>query len=140
MSLKHKNKTKTSNQQNAIPIGIVINENAMNEYFHDVTKHTHDVMNNDININITKINNKLINTKMSMNKTYQNIRNPIMLKIAKQIEKLIKNFHINKNTLITTSSFDVINSKLEKIIKKMENPEIQFIKTPNGHQHTQNQK
>ena len=63
-----------------------------------------------------------------------------MLKIAKQIEKLIKKFHINKNTLITTFNFDVINSKLDKIIKKMENPETQLIKTPNDHQHTKSKR
>ena len=97
-------------------------------------------MYDDINLNITKTNSHLINAKKTMNKTYQNVKNPIMLKITKQIEKLIKNLHMNKNTLITTSNFDVINSKLDKIIKKMKNPEIQFIKTPNGHQHTQNQK
>ena len=75
-----------------------------------------------------------------MDKTYQDIKNPIMLKIAKQIEKLSKNLHMNKNTLITASNFDVINSKLDKMIKKMKNPEIQLIETLNGHQHTQNQK
>ena len=63
-----------------------------------------------------------------------------MLKITKQIEKLIKNFHTNKNILIITFNFDVVNPKLDKIIKKVKNSEIQFIKTPNGHQHTQNQK
>ena len=70
MSLKYRNKTKTSNQRNAIPIEIVINENAVNECFHNTTKHTHDVMNDDINLNITKINNHLINAKKAMNKTY----------------------------------------------------------------------
>ena len=75
-----------------------------------------------------------------MNKTYQAIKNSTMLKIAKQIEKLIKNSHMNKNTLIITSNFNVINSKLDKIIKKMEISEIQLIETPNSHQHTQNQK
>ena len=75
-----------------------------------------------------------------MNKTYQNVKNPIMLKITKQIEKLIKNFYMNKNILIIMLNFNVINSKLNKIIKKVKNPEIQFIKTLNGHQHTQNQK
>ena len=100
-------------------------------------KYTHDVMNDDINLNITKINSHLISVKKIMNKTYQNIKNPIMLKITKQIEKLIKNLHINKNILITAFNFDVINSKLNKIIKKMKNSEIQFIKTFNDHQHTQ---
>ena len=121
-------------------IEIIIKENAINDYFHDATKYTHDVMYDDINLNITKINSHLINVIKAMNKAYQNIKNPIMLKITKQIEKVVKNFHINKNTLIITSNFDVINSKLNKIIKKMDNPEIQLIKTPNGHQHTQNQK
>ena len=105
-------------------------KNAINDCFHDATKHTHDVMYDDINLNITETNSHLINTKEAMNKAYQDIKNPIMLKIAKQIEELIKNSHMNKNTLITTSIFNVINSKLDKIIKKMENPEIQFIETP----------
>ena len=112
----------------------------IDDCFHDITEHTHDVMNNDINLNITKINSHLINAKKAMNKTYQDIKNPIMLKITNQIEKLIQNFHINKNTLITTSNFDVINSKLNKIIKKVKNPEVQLSKTLNDHQHTQNQK
>ena len=140
MILKHRNKTKTSNQRTAIPVEIATSENAVDDCFHDAIEHTHDVMNDDINFNITKINSHLINAKEAMNKTYQDIKNPIMLKIAKQIEKLIQNFYINKNTLITTFNFDVINSKLNKIIKKMKNPEVQLSKTPNDHQHTQNQK
>ena len=63
-----------------------------------------------------------------------------MLKITKQIEKLIQSFHINKNILITTFNFDVINSKLDKIIKKMKDSEVQLSETLNGHHHTQNQK
>ena len=60
-----------------------------------------------------------------------------MLKIANQIEKLIKNSQLNKNTLVNMFSFDVINSKLDKIIKKIQKPEIQFVKTSNQ-QETQN--
>ena len=140
MSLKLRDKTKTFNQRNAIPIENAISENAVDDCFHNVTKHTHDVMNHDINLNITKINSHLINAKEAMNKTYQDIKNPIMLKIAKQIEKLITNPYMNKNTLINMFNFNVINSKLNKIIKKIENPEIQLIETPNGYQHTPNQK
>ena len=140
MSLKHRNKTRTSNQRNAIPVENVISETAIDECFHDAIQHTYDVINDDINFNITKINNHLISAKEAMNKTYQIIKNPIMLKIAKQIEKLIKNLHMDKNTLITMSDFDVINSKLDKIIKEVENPENKLIETPNGHQQTQYQK
>ena len=118
MLLKHKPKIKTLNQRNVISIENAINENAMNECFHEITKHTHDIMNHNTNLNITKINSHLTNAKEAMNKTYQDIKNPIMLKITKQIEKLIKNFHMNKNTLITTFTCDVINSKLNIIIKK----------------------
>ena len=48
-------------------------------------------MNDDINLNIMEINIHLTNAKEAMNKAYQDIKNPIMLKIAKQIEKLIQN-------------------------------------------------
>ena len=96
----------------------------MNKCLHDITKHTPDVMNNDIKFNLTKIDSHIINAKEAMNKIYEDIKNPIMLKIAKQIEKLITNFYLNKNTLTTMFNFDVINSKLNKIIKKIENSEI----------------
>ena len=140
MSLKHRDKTKTSNQRNAIPIENSISENAVDKCSHDATEHTHDVMNDDINFNFTKINTHLTNAKKTMNKAYQDIKNPIILKIAKQIEKLITNPYIDKNTLIPMPNFNVINSKLDKIIKKIENPEFQLIEIPNGHHHTQNQK
>ena len=45
MILKHRNKTKTSNQQTAIPVEIATDENAIDDCFHNVTEHTHDVMN-----------------------------------------------------------------------------------------------
>ena len=83
MILKHRNKTKTSNQQTAIPIEIFTDENVINDCFHDAIEHTHDVMNDDISFNITKINSHLINAKEIMNKTYQDIKNSTMLKIAK---------------------------------------------------------
>ena len=140
MILKHRNKTKTSNQRIFIPIEIVTNKNAIDDCFYNIIEHTYEVMNDDINLNIIKIDSHLINIKETMNKTYQDIKNFIMLKIAKQIEKLIQNFHINKNILITMFNFDVINSKLDKIIKKMKNSEVQLSEIPNGHQHTQNQK
>ena len=129
-STKHKNKTKTSNQRSPISIEIVINE-TMNDCFHDVI----DVMTNDVNINtninIMKTNNHLIKTKKIMNETYKDFKNSIMLKITNQIEKLIKNFQLNKNTLMIMFNFDVINSKLNKIIKKIEKSEIQFVKISN---------
>ena len=63
MILKHRNKTKTSNQRTAIPVEIATDENAVDDCFHDVIEHTHDVMNDDINLNITKINSHLTNAK-----------------------------------------------------------------------------
>ena len=68
---------------------------------------------------------------------YKDFKNPIMLKITNQIEKLIKNPQLDKNTLVTMSNFDVINSKLDKIITKTQKPEIQLVKTSNQQQ-TQN--
>ena len=70
MILKHRNKTKTSNQQIVILIEIVISENAIDDCFHNAIEYTHDVMNDDINFNIMKINSHLINVKKVMNKTY----------------------------------------------------------------------
>ena len=89
-STKHRDKTRTSNQRSPIPVEIAI-DGTMNDCFHDAV----DVMTNDVNINtninIIKTNNHLIKTKKIMNETYKNLKNPIILKIGNQIEKLIKN-------------------------------------------------
>ena len=56
------------------------------------------------------------------------------LNLINKHEELIKNPQLGKNTLVTMSNFDVINSKLDKIIKKVEEPEIQLVKASNQQQ------
>ena len=116
---QHRDKIYISNT--GTPRGVM----ATRDHFFDANEnHTneHININTDVDINITKENPKtditaakvdLGNAKKALKMAFQKAKNPMMLKIADQIEALIQN-PMNQEVL---TDFDIINSKLEKIMK-----------------------